>query len=276
MSYGGNNSGGWGAPAQGGYGAPVQGQGWPDEQPGDKATEVDAASLVIDDGAVIDHDADQSEKNAEERKYFHIEQPGTYRLKVVGFGKTTKELKKCFTQGQPRQFEATQVVVRFGDVRDVRYQITDSFLLPPGNPNDLRDYNYGSTQQDGSTSGFHAEKFGHFINRLVGGFQKGQKLPPAARELRQWLGREIEAEVKIQKAREGDKVDPATGKKVIYQARAQIALYSYRACGTIQPQGAPQGQPQSLMGFQQAPQSQPQGQPQAPQGQPLPRGVANI
>lgn len=188
--------------------------------------------LVIGGDVVLEHDADTTEALAEERQFFNLE-PGTHTCVITGFitpkDKGPRKLVSLFMSGQERKVELYSVIVKFGEVSDPRHQVTDQFYLPPDNKTDLQWYNFGSpSTKPNSPAGFHAEKFGHFLNRVFGGFSKGQPIPPDARVLKNWVGRQVQLEVVAGK--DDGRVDPSTGKP--YPPRTQVKLYSYRSVGS--------------------------------------------
>jgi hypothetical protein len=88
------------------------------------------------------------------------------------------------------------------------YTIKDMFELPPKPTGDaqsdrvaIKCYLEGLASEGGrdSDKGLMASKFFHFVERLGFPFKKGQKLPPEALNLDNWIGRKVIAPVKAGK-----------------------------------------------------------------------------
>ena len=190
-----------------------------------EAQSIVAADFVLG-GDVDAVDADALEAEAKERATFPVP-PGPAHLELVGwYQNPTLETKRVYVDGQEYTLSSFAVTPKFAVVGNLQYQIGNWFLLPPDDPREYQLYVRGSTQKDGSTAGFYAQVFGHFINRLFDGqFSAGQKLPPHIRSLANWVGRRIHCEV--QPGRPSTKVDPRTGRP--YPIRPQIKLYSWSA-----------------------------------------------
>lgn len=246
---------------------------------GDFPTEEPVPSDPLDiqlPGVAFESDADEIEQAAEDNKFLQIEKPGTYRLRVVKIAKAERGKKTVFLNGKSTFFDAWTITVIFGDARDIRHQISDQFVLPATTDrSDLEAYNKGTTKNDGKYVGFYADKTGHFLSRLVGGFGKGQAIPPFARDMRNWLGRDVLADVLISKRREKGK-DSKTGEMTYYEPRPQVDLFSYRTAPPLDGQApAPQEQ-ESTEPTGAPPQQQAQPSQQAPRTQAARRGAHNI
>lgn len=186
--------------------------------------DVKAEDLVIGGDAAIDHDADEAESSGA----FGDLLPGIYLLTVAGFGKTEKKLHDTHFNGQPVNYEAWQVSVRFTDSHNTG-SIFNHFRLPPNGGNDLLLYNHG-TNAAGKAGGFMSAVFGHFIQRLIpGSYEKGKPLSLNARALKNWVGRKVWAVVEDAQAPADPgkvKIDKKTG--LPFPPKPQIKLYSFR------------------------------------------------
>lgn len=203
----------------------TQGEGLPEEA-------LSAENFVIGGTGATNHDADTIES---ENSFSDLE-PGDYLLKVSGFGKFEKKLHPTFINGQPVNYEAYQVVVRFADASNPRATITNLFRLPPENVDDLNAYNNGTNNKGTGGSSFLAKIFVHFLDKLFPGEawvsdgNGGKVMSPKAKTLANWKGRPIWAQVEA-KEQEKDasgepKINPTTGEP--YPPRNQIKLFSFR------------------------------------------------
>lgn len=178
------------------------------------------------------------QKSAEEieaESSFEEIPPGVHELVVVGFLKPPKaERKDVFVDGQRRGFDTHSVVVKFALPDDRGKQVTDFFLLPPGDPEGLDAYHRGSKGPQGKVPGFNSNKFFHFLERLGYPVPKGGALPAEARKLGNWVGRRIVATVVEGDAFTKTKTDTETGEEVqeTKPGRNQIKLFSYRPAGS--------------------------------------------
>ncbi|WP_406698546.1 hypothetical protein V5E97_06650 [Singulisphaera sp. Ch08] len=181
--------------------------------------------LVLGDSAV-GHDAAEVEAN----NVSGTLAPGNHLLKVVGFGKEAKKvLKKTFINGKAVSYETLQVSVRLADVNNTGV-IFQSLLLPPNDAQSALYYNHG-TNDKGKAEGFLASVFYQFIGRVFPGqVEKGKPLPPIARSLKNWLGKQAWATVEMDKGgyqKEG--IDPETDEPYApSEPRPQIKMFSFR------------------------------------------------
>ena len=78
--------------------------------------------------------------------------------------------------------------------------------------------------------GFEARKFFHFLERLGFPYPKGEKLPPEARKLSNWKGREIVGTILAAVPYTKTVVDQTTGeeKEEVKPGSCKVLLFSYR------------------------------------------------
>lgn len=185
---------------------------------------MNADDLVIGGSGAIDHDPNRTEQE----NSFRDLTPGFYLLKVIGFGKADRKPFDAYINGQPVNYQAINLEVKFADANDPGARTRNFFRLPPENEQELFYYNHG-TNSGGKAEGFMSKVFDHFIDRLLPGQAyitdaKGRKvLSPTAKSVANWKGRLIWAEIAEEKS---GGINPSTGEP--YPIRTQIKLFSFR------------------------------------------------
>lgn len=279
-----------GQPAQGGVAtqsAPYdytreqgQGQGGASVDP-----EFDPSQFNMGGDVEALHGADKIEKEASDRDY-QAPAPGDYTFVVTGFFKAPERVEKSgWVGGQFAKVNPYKVGVKLGVKDRTNFSLIEWFELPPDDPTEARAWQVLNKKADGKTqdAGFMYRKLEHFVGRLGFDWQKGARMPQAAKNLGNWIGREINATVEAgrqQKDEHGQpKCDPSTGQP--YPVKPGIKLFSFRPAQSTLAQSGPVRPPQAqapamppTQGHAQAPAGHPaqppQGypQPQAPQGTP--------
>jgi hypothetical protein len=191
-------------------------------------------AMTADDFEISQVQAVKSADQIEAESSFEDIPPGVYELVIVGFLKPPKdERKEVYVDGQRVGYSTHSVVVKFARTDAPAQQVTDYFLLPPGDPEGLDAYQRGSKGPEGKAAGFNSNKFFHFIERLGFPTPAGGFLPPEACRLGNWRGRRVIATVipgDPPKNRNDTKVN--TDGDVVPDdrpVRPQIKLFSYRA-----------------------------------------------
>ena len=122
-------------------------------------------------------------------------------------------------------YSVDTIGVKLANVSNPAQQIVSYCDLPPGNAEDQKCYFEGIPKEGGkpSTKGFHAKIFFQFLEHGLGfPYPKGGVLPPEARNLRNWLKREMFATVNA-----GDEYEDAATKEK-KTGKNRIKLFSFR------------------------------------------------
>lgn len=220
----------------------------------------DAAEPVVSDALdfVIpqfnaDVDADQVEREAADNK-FASPPPGTHLFVVDGFLKAPERIEKSgYVNGQHVTYHPYKVAVRLKVAGNPKWTMLDNIELPPSDRREMAIFQAVSTKPDGKTVGFMNRKLVQMLKRLGFACVEGQPIPAEALALRNWVGKQVIANVVVTGK---PKCDPGTG--LPYEPRPQIELFSYReADATVIASGqvgnAPHGQPTRGRGAAQQP-----------------------
>ncbi len=182
----------------------------------------------------------RSAEEIEQESGFKEIPAGEHLLKVIGFltkksdpGPVVRKYKDAWFGDRRESFECDSVTVKLGLASDTSHQVLESFTLPPGDAHGLKCYYEGTSKQGGGpqAKGFEARKFFHFLERLGFPYPKGGKLPPEARKLGNWKGREIVGTIIAGVPYEKKTQDQTTGVETIEvkQGSSKVLLFSYRA-----------------------------------------------
>lgn len=193
----------------------------------DYTTEADPYDLEIAADFMADKDAEQ----IEQENSFREIPPGEHLLRVIGVSGLKRdepihqEFFEVYVEGKKASYDAHKLNVRFCLADDSGAQITDMFVVPPGNPKQREAYLHGSKNPDGKGAGFWANKFTHYIQRLGWSFGAGEPIPAEACRTANWKGKLVMATVIAGTPYE----DKQT--REMKDGRAQIKSFSYRAVG---------------------------------------------
>jgi hypothetical protein len=183
--------------------------------------------------------------------------PGEHVLQVFGFSGAPKyDYYKVDVNGVMMSYEAASIRVRYCLPHAPKTTIEDYFVLPPSDPNQMIAYTDG-VPPGKKMKGFNAKKFYQFIGSLGWPYPAGGNLPPDARKLGNWKGRQIRAVAQLGTPYEEKVNGVPTGN--MKQGRPQVKLFSYAPAGAtaeaLRPAAASYGSPQA---------ARPNGQGQGP------------
>jgi hypothetical protein len=136
-------------------------------------------------------------------------------------------------------YEAASIRVRYCLPHAPKTTIEDYFVLPPSDPNQMIAYTDG-VPPGKKMKGFNAKKFYQFIGSLGWPYPAGGNLPPDARKLGNWKGRQIRAVAQLGTPYEEKVNGVPTGN--MKQGRPQVKLFSYApgsGPGPVTPAGRP-------------------------------------
>ncbi len=188
----------------------------------------DLDGFEIAEGAIA---PTRSAEEIEQERGFKEIPPGEHLLKVIGFltrkdasGPVLRKHKDAWFGDRRESYECDSVTIKLGLASDPSYQVLESFTLPPGDAHGLKCYYESTSKQGGkpSAKGFEASKFFHFLERLGFPYPKGGKLPPEARKLGNWKGREIVGTIVAGAPYQ----DQTTGEEK--PGSSKVQLFSYR------------------------------------------------
>lgn len=193
------------------------------------AGEVDLDQFEIPDVETIHKSADQL---YEENSGFTSIPVGVHVVEVIGFmikkGQSspfTRIVKDQFVNGKRESLDTNAITVKLGLVGNKNAQVLVNFWLPPSDPAKLRVY-YEGASKDGGKAGFMAGNFYRFIESIGFPYPPGGSLPPEARKIKNWIGRQVKVEVVKGQAF----TDQTTGEEKT--GANQVAPYKFWAVGS--------------------------------------------